>query len=36
VPLARRNVTRYPKLQQLADRLASTRATVIGSVFNDF
>jgi len=36
VPIARRNVTRYPKLQQLADRLASARATVIGSVFNDF
>jgi chain length determinant protein tyrosine kinase EpsG len=36
VPVVRRNVTRYPKLQRLADRLASARATVIGSVFNDF
>lgn len=36
VPLARRNVTRYPKLQQLADRLASARAKVIGTVVNDF
>jgi chain length determinant protein tyrosine kinase EpsG len=36
VVLARRNTTRYPKLQQLADRLAGAHATVVGSVFNDF
>jgi chain length determinant protein tyrosine kinase EpsG len=36
VPIARRHATRYPKLAQLADRLASARATVIGSVFNEF
>jgi protein-tyrosine kinase len=36
VVLARRNTTRYSKLQQLADRLLSSRATLIGSVFNDF
>jgi protein-tyrosine kinase len=36
VALARRNTTRYPRLQQLADRLAGVRVTVIGSVFNDF
>ena len=36
VVLARRHTTRVPKLQQLADRLAAARATVIGAVFNDF
>ena len=36
VVLARRHKTMVPKLQQLADRLAAARATVIGAVFNDF
>jgi chain length determinant protein tyrosine kinase EpsG len=36
VPVVRRNVTRYPQLQRLAHRLASARATVIGTVVNNF
>lgn len=36
VVLARRNSTPYPRLQRLGDRLAAARATVIGSVLNDF
>jgi chain length determinant protein tyrosine kinase EpsG len=36
VALARRNVTRHPRLQRVADRLAAARATVIGTVLNEF
>jgi chain length determinant protein tyrosine kinase EpsG len=36
VVLARRNATRHPKLQRVAGRLAAARATVVGSVLNDF
>jgi chain length determinant protein tyrosine kinase EpsG len=36
VPVVRRNVTRFPRLQRLADHLAAARATVIGTVVNNF
>ena len=36
VVLARRQKTRFSTLEQLADRLMSARATLIGSVVNDF